>query len=117
MRRSGERDGSTVTEVPGSHAVYVSQLGAVVAAHRAGRPRLDRPLHSKGEDEMLRSIRNHIPFGRGIAATLAVILTLGLGLSVTAAAAASNSDPGLSPKPTIVFVHGGWADSSNWNQE
>ena len=21
------------------------------------------------------------------------------------------------PKPTIVFVHGGWADSSGWNQE
>src|SRR5258707_10532187 len=61
---------------------------------------------------MFRNLRNPIT-----TATLAVILTLGLGLSVTAAAAASNSDPGLSPKPTIVFVHGGWADSSNWNQE
>ena len=66
---------------------------------------------------MFRNIRDEITSGRGIAATLAFILALGLGLSVTAAAAASNSDPGLSPKPTIVFVHGGWADSSGWNQE
>ena len=36
---------------------------------------------------------------------------------MTAAAAASDGDPGQSPKPTIVFVHGGWADSSGWNQE
>src|SRR5438876_6338141 len=66
---------------------------------------------------MLLIIRNRIASGRGFAATLAVILTLGLGLSVTAAAAASDGDPGQSPKPTIVFVHGGWADSSGWNQE
>jgi len=62
-------------------------------------------------------IRNRMVSGRRFAATLAVILTLGLGLSVTAAAAASDGDPGQSPKPTIVFVHGGWADSSGWNQE
>jgi len=62
-------------------------------------------------------IRNRIASGRRFAATLAVILTLGLGLSVTAAAAASDRYEAQSPNPTIVFVHGGWADSSGWNQE
>src|SRR5260370_20317889 len=61
---------------------------------------------------MFRSIRNPIT-----TATLAVILTLGLGLSVTAAAAASDRHEQQSPNPTVVFVHGGWADSSGWNQE
>ncbi len=66
---------------------------------------------------MFRSIRNHLTSGRGIAATYALILTLGLGLSVTAPAAASDGQDQQGPKPTIVFVHGGWADSSSWNQE
>jgi len=62
-------------------------------------------------------IRNRTASGRRFAATLAVILTLGLGLSVTATAAASDRYEAQSPSPTIVFVHGGWADSSGWNQE
>ena len=66
---------------------------------------------------MFRSIRNHITSGRGIAATIALTLALGLGLSVTAAAAASQRQDLQNPKPTIVFVHGGWADSSGWNRE
>src|SRR6202171_6601729 len=66
---------------------------------------------------MFRSIRYHLTSGRAIAATYAVIMTLGLGLSVTAAAAASDRYEAQSPNPTIVFVHGGWADSSSWNQE
>ncbi len=66
---------------------------------------------------MLPIIRNRTASGRGFAATLAVIMTLGLGLSVTAAAAASEGYEAQSPNPTIVFVHGGWADSSSWNQE
>src|SRR5260370_27055754 len=61
---------------------------------------------------MFRSIRNPIT-----TATLAVILTLGLGLSVTAAAAAPDRHDQQTVNPTIVFVHGGWADSSGWNQE
>ena len=66
---------------------------------------------------MFHNIRNRITFGRGIVATFALILTLGLGLSVTAAVAADDGHDEQSPKPTIVFVHGGWADSSGWNQE
>ena len=66
---------------------------------------------------MFRNIRVQITSGRGIAATLALILALGLGLSVTAAAAASDGHNQQTAKPTIVFVHGGWADSSGWNQE
>src|SRR5438105_6690761 len=66
---------------------------------------------------MVPSTRSHLTRGRGIAATLAVILTLGLGLSVTAAAGASDAHDQQTANPTIVFVHGGWADSSGWNQE
>jgi pimeloyl-ACP methyl ester carboxylesterase len=66
---------------------------------------------------MLLIIRNRITSGRGFAGTLALILALGLGLSVTAAGAASDRYEAQSPSPTIVFVHGGWADSSGWNQE
>src|SRR4029077_568458 len=44
-------------------------------------------------------------------------LILTIGLSVTAPAAASDGQEQPGPKPTIVFVHGGWADSSSWNQE
>src|SRR5258708_25902291 len=61
---------------------------------------------------MFRNIRNPIT-----TAALVVILTLGFGLSVTAGAAASDRYEQQSPNPTIVFVHGGWADSSSWNQE
>ena len=66
---------------------------------------------------MFHNIRNRITFGRGIAATFALILTLGLGLSASAAASASERRDLQNPKPTIVFVHGGWADSSGWNRE
>ena len=66
---------------------------------------------------MFRSIRDHMTSGRGIAATLAVILTFGLAQSGTAAAAVSDGHHEQRPKPTIVFVHGGWADSSGWNDE
>ena len=66
---------------------------------------------------MFPNTRSHLTRGRGIVATVAIILTLGLGLSVTAAAGASDGHDQQTAKPTIVFVHGGWADSSGWNQE
>src|ERR1700736_3886289 len=66
---------------------------------------------------MFRNIRDHVTSGRRIAAALALILTLGLGLSVTGAGATADGHDEHSPKPPIVFVHGGWADSSGWNQE
>jgi len=66
---------------------------------------------------MFLNIRNHVTLGRPIAAALALFLTFALGLSMTAAAAASDGRDQQTPKPTIVFVHGGWADSSGWNDE
>ncbi len=66
---------------------------------------------------MFHNIRVQITSGRGIAATFALIVALGLGLSASAAAAASERQDLQNPKPTIVFVHGGWADSSGWNRE
>src|SRR5260370_34146230 len=77
----------------------------------------NRPLfHFDGGHEMLPIIRNRTASGRGFAATLPVIMTLGLGLSVTAAAAASDLYEAHSPNPTIVFVHGGWSYYASWNQ-
>src|SRR5882672_4811504 len=66
---------------------------------------------------MFLNIRDHTTLRRGIAVSFALVLTFALGLSVSAAAAASDDRDEQAPKPTIVFVHGGWADSSGWNQE
>jgi pimeloyl-ACP methyl ester carboxylesterase len=66
---------------------------------------------------MFRHIRKHTKPRPGIVATLAIAITLGLGRSGTAAATAPDNHDPLGPNPTIVFVHGAWADSSGWNQE
>src|SRR5262245_40351518 len=66
---------------------------------------------------MFDSIRTHTRLGRAGAATLAVAVALGLGLNVTAAADRSEGRDPDGPRPTIVLVHGGWADASGWNQE
>ena len=48
----------------------------------------------------------------------ALSAALALGLSVSAlSAAADRPTGGGSAEPTIVLVHGGWADSSGWNQQ
>ena len=66
---------------------------------------------------MFRTIRNHRHLTRGIVIPLAIAMLLGLALSATAAANAADNRDSRGPTPTIVFVHGGWADSSGWNQE
>jgi pimeloyl-ACP methyl ester carboxylesterase len=66
---------------------------------------------------MFRNICHRIRLSRGLLATLAIAVALGLGLNGTAATATVAHDDPHDPKPTIVFVHGGWADSSGWNQE
>src|ERR1700720_36035 len=66
---------------------------------------------------MFRTIRNHRHLTRGIVIPLAIAMLLGLALSATAAANAADDRDSRGPTPTIVFVHGGWADSSGWNQE
>ena len=66
---------------------------------------------------MFRTIRNHRHLTRGIGIPLAIAMLLGLALSATAAANAADNRDSRGPTPTIVFVHGGWADSSGWNQE
>ena len=55
---------------------------------------------------------------RGEPAKVALLLTLILGLLAVpfaTASAASSPDPTSSAKPTIVLVHGAWADSSGWS--
>src|ERR1700694_3325424 len=66
---------------------------------------------------MFRTIRNHRHLSRGTVIPLAIAMLLGLALSATAAANAADDRDSRAPTPTIVFVHGGWADSSGWNQE
>src|SRR6202165_3792295 len=66
---------------------------------------------------MFRTILNHRHLTRGIVISLAIAVLLGLVLSATAAANAADDRDSRGPTPTIVFVHGGWADSSGWNQE
>ena len=48
------------------------------------------------------------------AAVLAAVVGLVVPLSVTGSAAAHESNGG-GPKPTIVLVHGDWADGSSWS--
>jgi pimeloyl-ACP methyl ester carboxylesterase len=53
-------------------------------------------------------------------ARLATILTVALSLPlafVISGGAASGQTSATPSKPTIVLVHGGWADSSGWNGE
>ena len=49
-----------------------------------------------------------------LAAVLAAVVGLVIPLSVTGSAAA-NDAKGARPKPTIVLVHGDWADGSSWS--
>ena len=58
--------------------------------------------------------RNTNPLGRRAAATLALIVAL-LALAFAVGTAASSSSKPSEAKPTIVLVHGAWADSSGWN--
>ncbi|MGH3463220.1 MAG: alpha/beta fold hydrolase [Kribbellaceae bacterium] len=79
---------------------------------------------------MFRSI--HLRRGRrlfAVAAALAALTGAAVATNNVAGATGSNattsavilSDPRTNPskpsKPTVVFVHGGWADSSGWNAE
>ena len=54
---------------------------------------------------------------RGALATIVIVVATALGvvgLTTSGASAGNRSDE---PKPTIVLVHGGWADSSGWNAQ
>lgn len=49
-----------------------------------------------------------------VALSLTLVLAL-LAVPFAAGTAASSPDTASGPKPTIVLVHGAWADSSGWN--
>jgi pimeloyl-ACP methyl ester carboxylesterase len=59
------------------------------------------------------SRRQVLAAGAALAGSAAL---LGSPVGTTAAAAAPANRPNQKPKPTIVLVHGGYADSSCWNQ-
>jgi pimeloyl-ACP methyl ester carboxylesterase len=64
--------------------------------------------------------RINSPRRRGLLAAGIVALAVGI-TSLAGSASASSHRPRITqeekPKPTIVLVHGGWADSSGWNSE
>src|ERR1700710_657280 len=53
--------------------------------------------------------------GRLAALTAALAVTAPVGLGAAADAAQSGPPHGSNPKPTIVLVHGAWADASSWS--
>ena len=59
------------------------------------------------------SRRQLLAAGAALAGTAALV---GCPVGTTAAAAAPANRPNQTPKPTIVLVHGGYADSSCWNR-
>jgi pimeloyl-ACP methyl ester carboxylesterase len=50
-------------------------------------------------------------------ATLVIAIAVAASIAATSLAAAGNARTAKAQKPTIVLVHGGWADSSGWNAE
>jgi pimeloyl-ACP methyl ester carboxylesterase len=59
-------------------------------------------------------------FRRSLRSTIPLVLSgiIGLGLIFTAIASAQPETQRTSngPKPTVVLVHGAWADGSSWNK-
>ena len=53
--------------------------------------------------------------GRRVLAAVAVLITTALGFATLATGSASARHRPDGPKPTIVLVHGGWDNSSGWN--
>jgi pimeloyl-ACP methyl ester carboxylesterase len=56
-----------------------------------------------------------IPWIAGLTAAAAAISALTLSLTTTAQAGVQHPQHAQGPKPTIVLVHGAWADSSSWD--
>jgi pimeloyl-ACP methyl ester carboxylesterase len=50
-----------------------------------------------------------------VLAVVALLVPLGVGGLASASPSPSLGDHGHGPKPTIVLVHGDWADGSSWN--
>jgi pimeloyl-ACP methyl ester carboxylesterase len=55
--------------------------------------------------------------GRRPFTTIAIVIAAAIGLATLATGAASAGHRPDGPKPTVVLVHGGWADSSGWNAQ
>ena len=50
-------------------------------------------------------------------AALVIAIAVAAGIAAAALASAGHTRTANAPKPTIVLVHGGWADSSGWTAE
>jgi pimeloyl-ACP methyl ester carboxylesterase len=65
----------------------------------------------------MRAARNHNPRRRWPLAAGVVALALAIMAIAGSALASSDRTQATQDKPTVVLVHGGWADSSGWNAE
>jgi pimeloyl-ACP methyl ester carboxylesterase len=112
-RAMSERAGSTVTEAPGSHSIYVSppRATAELIARAAREARVDN-----GRPPIM-TARNINPRRRRSLAAGAIAVALAIVAVAASALASSHRTRAAQTKPTIVLVHGGWADSSGWNRE
>jgi pimeloyl-ACP methyl ester carboxylesterase len=62
-------------------------------------------------------ISRHAKLAGGLLAATAAAVSLGVGISSATTTSHASSHTTRGVKPTIVLVHGGWADSSGWNKE
>jgi pimeloyl-ACP methyl ester carboxylesterase len=65
----------------------------------------------------MRAARNNNPRRRWPLAAGVVVLALAIMAIAGSALASSHRTRATQAKPTVVLVHGGWADSSGWNAE
>src|SRR5882757_8104424 len=89
---------------------------------QSGRPvtRLPSPSRDRRGLRIEGSIIMHHHVSRLIATTrarIAFALSIVLAIAFLAGAAPASGTSTTHSKPTIVLVHGGWADSSGWNAE
>src|SRR4030088_242622 len=86
--------------------VRSADVGSATADHDRSDP---TPSHRPGVMMRLTKLSR---LAAGVFGTLGL---LGLTFPLGAAGAAHGDPTSAGPKPTIVLVHGGWADASSWN--
>lgn len=62
-------------------------------------------------------MKHTLRHGRALAAMLVALLVTGSLLATTSNGASAQHASHVGPKPTIVMVHGAWADASGWQAE
>jgi pimeloyl-ACP methyl ester carboxylesterase len=101
-----DNTGSVVSEVPEGQRV---RQWPAIGGHQDRTSFMSR-LYPQGEP-LMRITRSIYKIGLGVVAGL-----LSLAVTLTLSPGAGNAGPSQSAKPTIVLVHGAWADGSSWDE-